>query len=210
MNVRIASAALAIFLACPWICGANSIPAKGKSSYGGPTTGFLTVDTSQDLGSGFTASLDDSFSNGTDSYLEIDTPNLSGGTITISGLGDLLVFDSVFCSATSFLGTCDPDGSTPLTTAQNNCLNTLSETNPSPGVFTFTAPTCTISGSYSMALIFTNSDDSSLTGYDLASISASRSPASTAPEPGSLLLLAFGLVGLFIGSRLLRQAGSLS
>ena len=211
MNWKTAAAVgLALFLACPLMCGATSVKATGKSSYGSFPSGFLTPDgTPQPLGNGYTASLDNSDSNGTDSYLEIDTPNLLGGTtITISGLGNIPFF-AVFCSPTSFLGSCDPDAPTPvITTAQLNCVATINENNPSAGTFTFTVPTCNITGNNTMALIF--GDGSNLAGFDFSSINASPGPTTGVPEPSSLMLLGGGLVGLFIRRRSLRQAANAS
>jgi len=178
---------------------AGTIKASGKSDFGDP--GSLTQDTSTSLGGGFTASLDDSASLGTDSYLEIDTPSteLSAGTIIqISGLDTSLVFDSVYCAASSFLGSCDPDGTPPvsLTVPQSNCVGTLSETNPSAGVFDFTAPQCTTTSSYSMVLIFSNGG--TLPASDLTGITANTIPPTGAPEPSLTMMLGAGLVGLAV------------
>lgn len=200
----LAAVGLALFMACPLLCGATGVKATGKSSFGG-SMGSLTPDgTPTSLGGGFSAGLDDSFSDGTDSFLEIDTPGslVAGTLITISGLGTL-PFSSVYCSPTSFLGTCDPDGSTPLTTAQSNCLGTIDEENPSAGTFTFTVPTCNITGNNSMVLIF-GDGSTSLTGFNLSGIDVSTGSASM-PEPSSLVLLGGGLVGLVLRRRSLRQ-----
>lgn len=214
MRFKVAAlAALCLFLASSSICTANSVGAKGKSDYGGPTTGFLTQDTSMSLGSGFTGALDDSFSNGTDSYLEIDTPGLPVGTtinIDLSGFDDNIVFDAVFCASTSFLGSCNPEGSpaVPLTSAQTTCLSTISESNPSTGMFQFSAPACTITGSYTMALIFNDPDSSPLPNLDLSTIKVSTTPPAGAPEPSSLMMLGAGLVGLLVRRRSVHEARS--
>jgi len=214
MRIKVAAlAALGLFLASASICTANSVGASGKSNYGGPTTGFLIQDTTQGLGSGFTGALDDSFSNGTDSFLEIDTPGLPAGTtinIDVSGFDDNIVFDAVFCAATSFLGGCNPEGSpaVPLTSAQSTCLSTISESNPSTGLFQFSAPACTITGSYTMALIFSDPTLTSLSGLDLSSIKVSTTPPTGAPEPSSLMLLGAGLLGLLVRRRNAHEARS--
>jgi hypothetical protein len=215
MRPQALAAILFLFLSTALTVSANSVSATGKSSYGGPTTGSLTQDTSMSLGSGFTGALDDSFSNGTDSFLEIDTPGLrlpAGTTINIdlSGFDGNIVFDSVFCAASSFLGSCDPEGSpaVPLTSAQSACLSTISENNPSTGVFQFSAPACTLTGSYTMALIFSDPGLTSLSSLNLSTIKVSTIPPAGAPEPGSLMLLGAGLAGIFLRRFSRREARS--
>jgi hypothetical protein len=214
MRLKVAAlAALGLCLGCSSICSANSVGATGKSNYGGPTTGSLTQDTSMSLGSGFTGALDDSFSNGTDSFLEIDTPGLPAGTtinIDLSSFDGNIVFDSVFCAASSFLGSCNPEGSpaVPLTSAQSTCLSTISENNPSTGMFQFSAPACTITGSYTMALIFSDPNSSTLPNLDLSTIKVSTTPPAGAPEPSSLMMLGAGLVGLLVRRRSGHEARS--
>jgi hypothetical protein len=206
MRLKVAAlAALGLCLGYSSICSANSVGATGKSNYGSFPDGFLTPDTSitpVSLASGFTASIDDSDSFGNDSYLEIDTPDLPGGTtIDISGLPTDFFFNGVYCAASSFIGTCDPLGGFPLTTAQINCLNTLSQSSPSSSTFQITAPGCTTTGSYTMELVFGTTDNAGFSSTELSSINVSTKAPAGAPEPSSLIMLGAGLVGLVLRRR---------
>jgi hypothetical protein len=116
-------------------------------------------------------------------YLEIDSPNLKAGTIiTITfpvGEGfDLNSFDSVFC----FNG------------CVASCLDSISggfTSTTTTDTFTFTAPACSLTGKPGddgMALIF---DDFGANSFPSLTVSTAT------PEPGLLMLLSMGMLGLW-------------
>ena len=195
---------VAVLLLTASLSGATSIPIRTGSSYG--ISGFSLEAGSQTDVDGIQESLGCASSTGdctspptNFNLLVVSIPNLAPGTvITFLGLSSS---PSIYCESTLFLnqaGCTDPFSAS---TSQQACVDSLNLTSVSGG-FQVTAASCALAtslGSNSMTLIFGDAFGSQAS---FATSVTAKSPTST-PEPGTLMLIGTGLLGL-VGRKRLR------
>ncbi len=202
MRFKAYAAILFLFLSTALTASANSVQGKSKSNYG--DSPFLTpVGLSEPSGGGTTLQLVCPVSVGCPASGEADLLEVSflsgtpGALFNINGIDTSQEVDLV-CDF-SLIGACP--GST-LSLAQQTCVNTIGGTIISTSTYQVAIPNCSGFSGTEMTLIFGLSGD-----FSSIQPSMSVTPATgTAPEPGSLMLLAFGVVALLFKRRAIAGA----
>jgi hypothetical protein len=202
MRLKALAAILVIFLSTALTAGANGVAPKSKSNYG--VSPFLTDVGSPESSGGADLQLVCPVSLGCPSaggeeFLEVTFPATGftpGALFNVNGIDTSQEVDLV-CDF-SLIGACD----TGLTSAQQTCVNTIGGTVISASTFQVAIPNCTGFSGTQMTLLFGVSEDFSSIP---ASMSVTKATA-TAPEPDTLMLLAFGVVALLYKRRAIAGA----
>ncbi|MGA7841518.1 MAG: PEP-CTERM sorting domain-containing protein [Candidatus Acidiferrales bacterium] len=203
MRFKTLAAILFLFLSTALTASANSVQGKSKSKSG--DSPYLT-----DVGSSATSggttmqpfcpvSLGCPSSSGGEEFLEVTFPATGftpGALFNVNGINTSDEVDLV-CDY-SLIGACDSG----LSSAQQTCVNTIGGTIISASTYQVAIPNCSGFSGTEMTLLFGVSGD-----FSSIQPSMSVTPASaTAPEPGSLMLLAFGVVAVLFKRRAIAGA----
>jgi hypothetical protein len=208
MRFKAFAAILVLVLSTALTASATGVAAKPKSNYGNSpfldnvglpeTSGGATLQLVCQDGPGCPVTDPTKEAN----LLEVTFPNgfTPGALFNINGIDTSQEVDLVCDSDFSFIGACP--GSM-LTALQQACVTSIGGTILSASTYQVAIANCPLgsSGTF-MTLIFGLSGD-----FTSIPKSVSVSPASvTAPEPGSLMLLAFGVVALLFKRRAIAGA----
>ena len=183
------------------IASATGVAPKSKSNYG--VTPFLTDVGSSETSGGTTLQLVCPVSVGCPSaggeeFLEVTFPGTGftpGALFDVNGIDTSQEVDLV-CDY-SLIGACDSG----LSSAQQTCVNTIGGTIISASTYQVAIPNCTGFSGTEMTLLFGVSED-----FPSIPASMSVTPATAnAPEPGSLMLLALGVVALLFKRRAIAE-----
>jgi len=197
MRFKACAAIFLVFLATALTASANSVQGKSKSNYG--DTPYLTDVGSSETSGGATLQLVCPVSVGCPSaggeeFLEVSFPATGftpGALFDVNGIDTSQEVDLV-CDY-SLIGACDSG----LSSAQQTCVNTIGGTIVSASTYQVAIPNCSGFSGTEMTLLF---GVSSYFGSIQPSMSVTPASA-TAPEPGSLMLLAFGVVAVLFKRR---------